>query len=47
MARKVSYRARKVQRNKEQNNTNSEKGSGGMVEVVPKQLKSEPTQTDA
>ena len=35
MVRKVPYQARRVQRTKEQSNTNSEKGSGGMVEVGP------------
>ena len=36
LVRKVPYQAKRVQRTKEKKkNTNSEKGSGGMVEVGP------------
>ena len=35
MVRKVPYQARRVKKIKEQKNTNSEKESGGIVEVGP------------
>ena len=35
LVRKVPYQAKRVQRTKEKNNTNSERGSRGMVEVGP------------